>query len=133
MLIKSGFLKIMSISIDNETLAALDSMQRKLGFKSRSKLLRNAVQRMLQEYAALDALSGNVESVFVLKYKTPEKNHVSDMLHRFENSIRTELHQHSQGTCMDILYIRADADKTRQLFGTLKRSKCVHSVTCTVI
>jgi metal-responsive CopG/Arc/MetJ family transcriptional regulator len=123
----------MSVSIDDETLHELDDVQRKLGVKSRSKLLRNAVLHMLQEYETLDALSGNVESLFVLKYKTSEKNHVSDMLHMFEDSIRTELHQHSSGTCIDVLDIRADADKTRKLFAELKRSKCVRSVTCTVI
>lgn len=123
----------MSVSIDKETLSALGEIQEKLGFKSRSKLLRNAVLHMLEEYRTLDALSGNVESIFVLKYKTSEKNRVSDMLHMFEDSIRTELHQHSSGTCIDVLDIRTDAGSTRKLFGALKMSKCVHSVTCTVI
>jgi len=123
----------MSVSIDSETLHELDAIQRKLGFKSRSKLLRNAVLHMLQEYGTLDKLSGNVESIFVLKYRTSEKNRVSDTLHMFEDSIRTELHQHSAGTCIDVLDIRTSADNTRALFATLKRSRCIHSVTCTVI
>lgn len=73
-------MEILSISIDKEALAQLNAIQKKLGFKSRSKMLRNAVFNMLKDYEALDSLKGDVESVFVLTYKEPEKNHVSDTL-----------------------------------------------------
>ncbi len=96
-------------------------------------MLRNAVLSMLKDYEGLESLKGNVESVFVLTYKESEKNHVSDMLHKFEDAIKTELHQHHSGTCIDILNINANANKTREFFSVLKRNKCVYSVSCTII
>ena len=66
---------ILSISIDDETLKRLNSIQHILGFKSRSKLLRNAVLDALKEYEKLESLTGNVQSVFVLTYKKREKGH----------------------------------------------------------
>jgi metal-responsive CopG/Arc/MetJ family transcriptional regulator len=124
---------ILSISIDDETLERLNSIQRVLGFKSRSKLLRNAVLGALKEYETLESLTGNVQSVFVLTYKQREKSHVSDLLHKFEGSIQAELHQHSGGTCIDVLGVNASAEGTRKLFGALKKCKCVFAVNCTVV
>jgi metal-responsive CopG/Arc/MetJ family transcriptional regulator len=124
---------ILSISIDGETLRRLNAIQHVLGFKSRSKLLRNAVLGVLNEYETLESLRGNVQSVFVLTYKKNEKGHVFELLHKFEDSIRTELHQHSGGTCIDVLGVNASAEGTRKLFGALKKCKCVFAVNCTVV
>lgn len=126
-------MEILSISIDKEALQQLEKVQKRLGFKSRSKMLRNAVLSMLKDYEALESLTGNVESVFILTYSESEKNHVSDLIHRFEDSIKTEMHQHNSGTCVDIINTNATAAKTRELFGVLKKNKCIYSVTYTLI
>ncbi|HVA82777.1 MAG TPA: ribbon-helix-helix protein, CopG family [Candidatus Aquilonibacter sp.] len=126
-------MEILSISIDKEALRQIERVQKRLGFKSRSKMLRNAVLSMLKDYEALESLRGNVESVFILTYSESEKNHVSDLLHRFEDSIKTEMHQHNSGTCVDILNTNASAVKTRELFGVLKKNKCIYSVTYTLV
>ena len=124
-------MEILSISIDKEALKQLDAVQKRLGYKSRSKMLRSAVLSMLKDYDALEMLSGEVESVFVLTYSEAEKNHVSDMLHKFEDAIKTELHQHHHtGTCIDILNIHTTAKRTRDMFAAMKKNKCVYSVTC---
>ncbi len=126
-------MEILSISIDKGDLIQLEKAQKRLGFRSRSKMLRSAVLSLLNDYGRLDSLAGNVESVFVLTYNESEKNNVSDLLHRFKDAIKTELHQHHPGTCVDVLNIYTTAKKTRELFGLLKQSKCVHSVTYLVI
>jgi len=126
-------LEILSISIDNEALKRLNEIQKMLGFKSRSKMLRNAILGMAKEYEVLETLKGKVESVFVMTYSDSKKNNVSDILHEFEDAIKTELHQHNSGTCIDVLNINADAKTVRKIFSALKRSKSVNSVTYTII
>lgn len=126
-------MEILSISIDKDDLRQLEKVQKRLGFRSRSKMLRSAMLSLLNDYERLDSLAGGVESVFVLAYGESEKNRVSDLLHGFKDAIKTELHQHHPGTCVDVLSINTTAKKTRELFGLLKQSKCVHSVTYSVI
>ena len=126
-------MEILSISIDDDTLKQLNQTQRRLGFKSRSKLLRNAILGMMKDYEALDTLRGIVEIIFVLTYNDSEKNNVSDMLHKFENQIKTELHQHNSGTCIDVLNIHAEAGEIREMFDALKRNKSIRSLTYVVI
>ncbi len=126
-------LEILSISIDKKSLGQIEQVQKRLGFKSRSKMLRTAILSMLSDYEGLEALKGNVECVFVITYKESEKNHVSDVLHKFEDTIRTELHQHRSGTCIDILDISTGAQRIREFYNILKKKKCIYSVTYTVI
>ncbi|MDE1871456.1 MAG: ribbon-helix-helix protein, CopG family [Candidatus Micrarchaeota archaeon] len=126
-------MEILSISIDRESLMRLNGIQRKLGFRSRSKMLRSALQSLIKDYEKLESLQGNVESVFVLTYADGEKNYVSDMLHMFERDISSAMHHHHASTCVDILSMHASADTTRKLFGAAKSSRSIKSVTCTVV
>lgn len=126
-------MEILSISIDDETLKQVKSIQKTLGFKSRSKMLRSAILSMLKDYEALGPLKGDVEAIFVLTYSDSRKNSVSDILHRFENAIKTELHQHNSGTCIDVLNINASASTVREIFAALKRDRSIYSVTYTII
>jgi metal-responsive CopG/Arc/MetJ family transcriptional regulator len=119
--------------MNKEDLARLGRLQRKLGFRSRSKMLRTAIMSLIGDYESLESLSGSVESVFVLSYGESDKNRVSDLLHGFKDAIKTELHQHNLGTCVDVLNIHTTAAKTRELFGALKRSRCVYSVTYSIV
>jgi metal-responsive CopG/Arc/MetJ family transcriptional regulator len=126
-------LDILSISIDEETRKRLGEIQKRLGFKSRSKLLRDAIQSLVKDYEALEGLSGIVEIVFVLSYKESEKNHVSNTLHRFKGRIKSELHQHGSESCIDVINVRAPAAEVRGIFSTLKRNRCIYSVVYSVV
>lgn len=126
-------MEILSISMDDESLKRLNEVQKRLGFKSRSKMLRSAVLSMIKDYDVIDSLKGNVKTIFVLTYNEHEKNNVSDLLHKYEDAIKTELHQHTSGTCIDVLNIQTDAKRVKEIFSNLKRDKSIYSVTYMVI
>lgn len=126
-------MEIISISLDKDTLDELDEIQNNLGFKSRSKLLRATITSLMNEYKITSSLKGHIDSVFVLTYKEAEKHRVSDLLHKFEDMIKTVIHQHHVGICLEVLIVCADAEKIRELFSLLKRDKGVRSVSCSVL
>jgi len=126
-------MEIISISLDKETLAELKNAQKALGFKSRSKLLRTTLASLLSEYRTMEKLKGHTDSVFVVTYKESEKHRISDMLHRFEDCIKTVIHQHHVGICLEVLIVCADAPSIRELFAVLKKDKGVRSVSCSLL
>ena len=126
-------MKILSISIDEKTLVQLNNIQKTLGFKSRSKLLRSAILGITKEYQNLDSLSGEVECIFVITYTENEKNHVSDLIHNFKGIINTEMHHHSYGMGVDILIVTSSPAEAKTLLSTMKKSKCIYSVTYSII
>ncbi len=132
-IIKLNSMEILSISISKEDLKSLESAQKRLGFNSRSKMLRSAIESLINDYDKLNELKGNTESVFVLTYPDSEKNKVSDMLHRFEEDINSEMHHHHHHTCIDILSLHTGADEVRRFFKEAKSNKSVRSVTYSII
>jgi metal-responsive CopG/Arc/MetJ family transcriptional regulator len=126
-------MEIISISLDKETKAELDKVQADLGFKSRSKLLRATISSLMSEYRMLEKVKGHVDSVFVITYREGAKNEISDLLHDYEDSIKTVIHQHHVGICLEVLIICDDAKRVRELFGVLKKEKGVRSLSCSVL
>lgn len=126
-------MEILSISMDKKELKCLAEVQKKLGYKSRSKMLRSALQSLTEEYESINSLKGSVESVFVLTYPDTKKNNVSDVLHRFEDNIKSEMHHHHSGTCIDILNLETTADVTKRFFTAVKSSKAINSVTYSIV
>ncbi len=121
-------MEIISVSLDKEALENLDTIQQRLGFKSRSKLLRSTITSLVNEYYTIDSIRGSNEIVLVITYKINEKNHISSLLHRFEHSIKTTIHKHHGRSCVDIIDIIADAKVIQNMVHMLKKNKCVRSV-----
>jgi metal-responsive CopG/Arc/MetJ family transcriptional regulator len=126
-------LEIISISLDEETLKELNGIQHNLGFKSRSKMIRATIDSLMNEFRIIDSIKGRHEVVLIVTYRTHEKYHVSEILHKFEDSIKTTIHQHHSTLCLDIINVDADANRIREIFGALKRNKYVKSINFTLL
>ncbi len=126
-------MEIISVSIDKKTLTEVDKIQEKLGFKSRSKLLRATINSLLNEYRLLDSLKGHSDSVITVTYKESDKNRISSVVHKFEKAVKTTVHQHHKGMCIDIMVVCCDAEDVRKLFSALKREKGVKSISCSIL
>lgn len=124
---------IVSISLDNQTLNELNSVQKRLGFKSRSKLIRATIGSLLNEYKVLDSIQGHCDAVFTITYKTHDKSCLSDVLKRFEHIISTEIHQHHENMCLRILITCGDAKQIKELFSYIKREKGIGSVQISIL
>jgi metal-responsive CopG/Arc/MetJ family transcriptional regulator len=126
-------MEIISVSIDKKTLSEVDRIQERLGFKSRSKLLRATINSLLNEYRLIDSLQGHSDSVITLTYEESAKNRISSIVHKFDDAVKTTVHQHHKGMCIDIMMVCCDADDVRALFSALKRDKGVHSINCSIL
>ncbi len=126
-------MEIISMSLDKDTLDELDKTQEHLGFKSRSKLIRATIKSLVNEYSAMESLKGHIDGVFVVSYKESEKHRVSDLLHKFEDSIETTIHRNHVGICLEVLIVCAEAKRIRDLFSMLKKDKGVRSVSWSVL
>ncbi len=126
-------MEILSLSIDKKTLEKLNQTQSLLGFKSRSKLLRTAIMSVMDEYKELNTASGNIECIFVVTYLEKERNHSLDIIHKFQKVIKTEIHHHSYEMGVEIIIINSEAKQAKEMFSTLKKSKCIYSVKYSIL
>ncbi len=121
-------MEIVSISLDEETLSELNEIQEKLGYKSRSRLMRATIDSLLNEYKVIEGVKGHVDAVFTLTYREMKEGELGGILKQFADTIRTEIHQHHAGICLRVLIICGDAKQIRELFASLKSAKGVRSL-----
>ena len=126
-------MEIISISLEKDELERLNIIQNNLGFTSRSKMLRSTIESLLNEFQNIESITGNNEAVLIITYKESEKVNVSNILHEFENSIRTTVHRHHSHKCLDIIDISADSIIIKDLFKRIKRSKSIKTVNFVVL
>ncbi len=121
------------MSIGKKDLEELKKVQKLTGFKSRSKMLRSAIQSLAKDYERIDTLKGNVEMMFVLTYPDTKRGKVSDALHKFEDDVSIGMHHHHPGVCVDILILHSSAERARRFFNIIKKCKSIKSVTYIVV
>jgi len=126
-------MEIISVSMDREQLGQLDKIQQKLGFKSRSKLLRATIDSMMNEYDVLDSRRGHTDAVFTVTHSSVGTDSLSRLLTEFEDVIMTEIHQHHKSLCLRVLIACGDAKRIKELFSHLKRRKGIRSVQVSVL
>jgi len=126
-------MEIVSISMDEETLSQLNIIQEKLGYKSRSKLMRATIDSLLNEYKVLEGLKGHADAVFTLTYREMKEGELSGIMKRFSDVIRTEIHQHHAGICLRVLIICGESKAIREFFAALKSAKGVRSLNVSLL
>ncbi len=125
--------EIVSISLDEKTLDELNKTQEKLGFRSRSKLIRATIDSLLNEYKALESIKGHVDAVFTITVEEHDKGELGSLMKDFEDIVVTEIHQHHASRCLKILITCGKAGQIRELFSHLKRVNKVKSVQISVL
>lgn len=126
-------MEIISISMDRDSLDELNGMQKKLGFKSRSKLIRAGMDSLMNEFKALDSLRGKCDIVFTVVHRHRDKDRFGEVMEKFDDVITTEIHQHRNGSCVRILVTAGDAKRLMELFRTMKSKKEIISVNTAIL
>ena len=126
-------MEIISLSLDRKYVEDLDQIRERHGFRSRSGLMRAAIDSLLNDYRILEEVKGHVDAVFTLTYHESRLGDLSSILARHQESIRTEIHQHHSGICLRVLIVCAKAEEVRSFFSDLKSAKGVRSLQVSVL
>lgn len=126
-------MEIISISMDRDSLNELNRTRERLGFKSRSKLIRAGMDSLMNEFKVLDSLRGKCDIVFTVVYKHKDKDRFGEVMEKFDDVITTEIHQHCNGNCVRILVTSGDAKRLMVLFKMMKSKKEIISVNTAIL
>ncbi len=121
-------MEIISLSLDKELLVELKEAQKKLGFNSRSKVLREGIRALLKDYVSLESLPDPVTLVITLVHDHGGERFVTELTHEFEHLIESRLHKTAKNGCVEILIIEGKAKDAKELVKKLKASKQLKAV-----
>ncbi len=119
--------------MDDDSLKLLDSVQKKLGYKSRSKLLRSTINSLINEYRDIDSSNGHTDAVITLTYIAKNQPKIHKIVHRFEKNVKSTVHQHHNGVCIDIILICSEGKVLQGFFSELKKNRAVKSINCSIL
>lgn len=124
---------IVSISLTEEILKEIDSLQKNLGFSGRSDAIRAGIRSFVSEEKQKENLSGNVNAILLVVHNDEYDNQVNGIKHSYEDLITTHLHSKIEGNkCMELFMLKGEADSVSSItkdFQINKRMDTVKLVT----
>ena len=124
---------IVSISLTDEILKEIDSLQKSLGFSGRSDAIRAGIRSFVSEEKQKENLSGSVNAILLVVHNDEYDNQVNGIKHSYEDLITTHLHSKIEGDkCMELFMLKGEADSVSSItkdFQINKRMDTVKLVT----
>ena len=124
---------IVSISLTEEILKEIDSLQKNLGFSGRSDAIRAGIRSFVSEEKQKENLSGNVNDILLVVHNDEYDNQVNGIKHSYEDLITTHLHSKIEGDkCMELFMLEGEAESVSSItkdFQINKRMDTVKLVT----
>ena len=107
---------IVSISLTEEILKEIDSLQKNLGFSGRSDAIRAGIRSFVAEEKQKEDLSGNVNAILLVVHNDEYDNQVNGIKHSYEDLITTHLHSKIEGDkCMELFMLKGEADSVSSI------------------
>jgi CopG family transcriptional regulator, nickel-responsive regulator len=103
---------IISISVDDATLAAADAAAEKMGMRNRSELFRRGVESILSEVRQNESLPSNADAVLIAMHDEDAEGEVTKIKHGYEKITVMQTHSHvGKDKCLEIFVLKGDGKK----------------------
>ena len=120
---------IVSISLTEEILKEIDTLQKNLGFSGRSDAIRAGIRSFVSEEKQKENLSGNVNAILLVVHNDEYDNQVTGIKHSYEDLITTHLHSKIEGDkCMELFMLKGEADLVSDITKDFQINKKMDSV-----
>jgi len=120
---------IVSISLNDEILKQIDSLQKNLGFSGRSDAIRAGIRSFVSEEKQKEDLSGNVNAILLVVHNDEYDNQVTDIKHSYEDLITMHLHSKIEGDkCMELFILKGESDPVGEITKQFQINKKMDTV-----
>ena len=109
---------IVSVSLTEKNMEALEKIQELLGLAGRSEAIRVCLRSAETEAREREGLVGNVEGVLVIVHDSHNSPELDDGRHRYQRLITTQIHSHLKNDkCLEVFIIRGDAAEVKEMLA----------------
>ncbi|MFH0971632.1 MAG: hypothetical protein V1835_03630 [Candidatus Micrarchaeota archaeon] len=119
---------IMSFSMSKSESLALSKLQEELQVKSRSKLLRIALEALESESRALKDFRGIISAVLIVSHSQLSDARLFSLRHDFDSLIKMQLHHSLQQGCIELFFIEGSAAEVREMYAAFRSNAKVKNV-----
>jgi len=120
---------IVSISLTEEILKEIDTLQKNLGFSGRSDAIRAGIRSFVSEEKQKEDLSGDVNAILLVVHNDEYDNQVTEVKHSFEDLITMHLHSKIEGDkCMELFILKGESELVSDITKNFQINKKMDTV-----
>jgi len=109
-------MKIISVSIDEETEREIDSIMKEIGATGRSETVRNGIKMLGNETQMLKNLQEKASGILVVIHKSGAESMVSIIKHKYEDVISTQIHNNlKDGKCLEVFILNGSGERIKNM------------------
>ena len=120
---------IVSISLTDEILKEIDTLQKNLGFSGRSDAIRAGIRSFVSEEKQKEDLSGDVNAILLVVHNDEYDNQVTEVKHSYEDLITMHLHSKIEGDkCMELFILKGESELVSDITKNFQINKKMDTV-----
>jgi CopG family nickel-responsive transcriptional regulator len=120
---------IISLSLPDQMVRAMDEIQDSVGFAGRSELVRAAIRLLLEDTKERRALSGRSNAVVVVGHASVDEEPVTRLKHSYGDIVKTHIHcRVSQEDCIEVFVLAGEGKQIGAMANEFERERKIRSV-----
>jgi CopG family nickel-responsive transcriptional regulator len=120
---------IISLSLPDQMIKAMDQIQESVGFSGRSELVRAAIRLLLDDTKEKDGLLGRANAVIVVGHARDDEEPITRLKHKFEDIVRTHVHvKVSHEDCVEVFVLAGEGKEIALMTKELEKERKIRSV-----
>jgi CopG family transcriptional regulator, nickel-responsive regulator len=130
MLITHAYLMpIVSLSLPDQMVKAMDEIKDSVGFAGRSELVRSAIRLLLEDTRDKMALTGKSNAVVVVSHASVDEEPVTRLKHSYGDIVKTHIHcRISDEDCIEVFVLAGEGKQISAMSMGFEKEKKIKSV-----
>jgi CopG family transcriptional regulator, nickel-responsive regulator len=120
---------IVSLSLPEQMVKAMDEIQDSVGFSGRSELVRAAIRLLLEDTKEKNALVGKSNAVVVVGHASADEEPVTRLKHSYGDIVKTHIHcRISPEDCIEVFVLAGEGKQIAAMAKGFERERKIKSV-----
>ncbi len=120
---------VVSLSLPDRMIKAIDEIQESVGFSGRSELVRAAIRLLLDDTRQKNALTGETTAVIVVGHSKEDEESVTRLKHKFEDIVKTHVHcKVSHEDCIEVFVLAGQGSQIASMTKEFEKERKIRSV-----
>ena len=120
---------IVSLSLPDKMVKAMEEIQDSVGFSGRSELVRAAIRLLLEDTKDKDGFTGKSNAVIVVGHASVDEEPVTRLKHSYGDIVRTHVHvKVSTEDCIELFVLAGEGKQIAAMAKGFERERKIKSV-----
>jgi len=125
---------IVSVSLPEDLVDSMTSIQESQGFAGRSDVVRAAIRLLLSDSREKASLTGLVAAILVVTHDESNEEPITRLKHAYDDIVRTHIHNKmGRNNCFELFLLEGEGRKVASMTSAFQREKKLKSVRLLVV